>query len=100
MFRKMALAAFVMAAVGLLLPDGALARGGYGGAHAHPRWGWHHHGPFWPGAAVGIGWPYYAGYDPFYVVPYTYEDYGGCHVARQRVMTRSGWLFRAVDVCE
>ena len=40
----------------------------------------------------GYGYPYgYAGYN---------GGYGGCYVARQRVMTPYGWRVRAVDVCE
>lgn len=105
MSGKMIVAALTIAVLGLVVPEGARAHRpghGWGGA------GWHHHGywhgGFWPGVGIGVGpgWPYATGYYdyPFYTVPFAYEGYGGCHVARQRVMTRAGWRVRLVDVCE
>ena len=88
MLRRTIVAVLTAAALGLTAPEPAQAHGpGHG-------WGpgWHHHG-HWPGG-FWPGWPY--GY-PFY---YAEEEYGGCRVARQRVMTRQGWRYRRVDVCE
>jgi hypothetical protein len=95
MLRKTIIAVMAIAAFGLVVRGPAQAHG------THGPWGagWHRHGPwhggFWPGVGIGAGWPYY-GYSYYYAV----EDYGGCHVARQRVLTRSGWRYRRVDVCE
>ena len=95
MLRRTIIGALAAAAFGLGGAGSAQAHG------AHGPWGagWHHHGHwhggFWPGVGFGAGWPYY-GY-PFY---YAEEEYGGCRVARQRVMTSRGWRYRRVDVCE
>jgi hypothetical protein len=98
MLRKTIIAVLAIAALGLVVPAAAQAHWAHGPGH---RWGsgWHHHGHwhggFWPGVGIGAGWPYYD--YPYY---YAEEGYGGCHVVRQRVMTRWGWRFRRVDVCE
>ncbi len=95
--RKAIWAVLTFATLGLSAPDAAQAGAGW---HHHGYW----HGGFWPGIGIGVGagWPYSPGYYdyPFYSVPFAYEGYGGCHVARQRVMTRAGWRVRLVDVCE
>lgn len=107
MLRKAIIAGLTLAALGLLAPEAAQAHGpghGWGPGWHHPG---HWRGGFWPGVGIGVGigagWPYYDGYyDPYYGGPYYYrtEDYGGCYVARQRVMTPRGWRYRSVDVCE
>jgi hypothetical protein len=83
-----------------MLPGMASARGP-GGFHSG---GFHHggfHHGFGPGFGIGFGFGYpysYGGYQNYY--PYTYEDLGGCYVARQRVRTAHGWRYRNVEVCE
>ncbi len=84
---------------------GGFHRGGWG----HRHW---HGGGFWPRVALGAGLAgagYYGGYYgygyPYYGGPTYYgagydDGYGGCFVARKRVMTPSGWRYRRVDVCE
>ena len=117
MLRKMIMAALTVVAVGLSVPQVAEARGGGfhgGGFHGGGGWGhrhWHG-GGFWPGLAIGAGIAgagYYGGYYgygyPYYGGPYYYgvgydDGYGGCYVARKRVMTPSGWRYRRVDICE
>jgi hypothetical protein len=92
MLRKTIIAVLTIAAFGAMVAEPAQAHWTRGpGLHHHGHW----HGGFWPGVGIGAGWPYY-GYSYYYAE----EDYGGCHVARQRVMTRSGWRYRRVDVCE
>jgi hypothetical protein len=100
MARKMIIALFAVAAVGLASPTMASARGG-------GHWG---HGGGFAGAgiaagAIGLGLglataPYaYGGYG----YPYAYDSYaydtGGCYLVRQRVMTPYGWRLRRVQVC-
>lgn len=96
MLRKTIIAVLTIAALGLPVPEAARAHGpghGWGG-------GWHHHGYWHGGFWPGVGWPYYGGYFdyPYYITGV--EEYGGCHVARQRVRTPQGWRVRRVDVCE
>jgi hypothetical protein len=73
-------------------------RGGYGG------WGYGlaGFGPGYYGGYYGYGYgPYGCGYPDGYAGYYGDDGgYGGCYVARQRVMTPYGWRVRAVDVCE
>jgi hypothetical protein len=94
MLHKTITAVLTITALGLVVSGPARAHWAHGPGHGWTP-GWHHHwhGGFWPG--VGFGWPYYD-----YPFLYAEEGYGGCHVARQRVMTRQGWRFRRVDVCE
>lgn len=128
MLRKMIMTALTVVAVGLSVPQVAEARGGFGhgggfhggGFHGGGGWGhrhWHG-GGFWPGLAIGAGiagasyygygYPYYGYGNPYYGAPYYYrtgyddynDGYGGCYVARKRIMTPSGWRYRRVDVCE
>jgi hypothetical protein len=109
MLRKMMMAALAVAVVGLAAPEAVQARGGFGGGGWHGGgWGhgWHG-GGFWPGVAIGAGIAgagYYGAYGYGYGYPYYgvgYEDYGAqCYLARQRVMTQSGWRVRRVQVCE
>lgn len=115
MLRRMMMAALAVAVVGMSVPQVAYAGGfGHGGGHGGGGWGhgghWHG-GSFWPGVAIGAGIAgagYYGGYYgygyPYYAYRTGYGDYndgyGGCYVARQRVMTPAGWRIRRVDVCE
>ncbi|MCK1722987.1 hypothetical protein [Bradyrhizobium sp. 141] len=116
MLRRMMMAVLAVAAIGLSAPQVAQARGfGHGGWGHGGGWGrgghWHG-GGFWPGVAIGAGLAgagYYGAYygygSPYYGDPYYYgtgynDGYGGCYVARKRVMTPAGWRTRRVDVCE
>ena len=100
MFGKTIIALFAVAAVGLVSPTVASARGG-----GHGGGGGFHGGGF-RGAGLGIGlglglagaygaygYPYGYGYDS-----YAYDD-GGCYLVRRRVMTPYGWRLRRVQVC-
>jgi hypothetical protein len=112
MLRKTILALFAVAAVGMLSPGAASARGGFGGGGFHGGGGGFHGGGFHGGfggrgfgfgAGLGIGYglygPGYYGYGyPAYAYDDGYED-GGCYLVRQRVHTRYGWRFRRVEVC-
>ncbi|MGX1323830.1 hypothetical protein AB7M17_007283 [Bradyrhizobium sp. USDA 377] len=117
MLRKTMMAALAVAAVGLSMPQAAQAGGGFGhgGGWGHGGGGWGHGGHghwhgggFWPGVAIGAGlagagyYGAYYGYGGPYYYGTGYDDggYGGCYVARKRVMTPSGWRYRRVDVCE
>ncbi|WP_340672495.1 hypothetical protein [Bradyrhizobium ottawaense] len=120
MLRRMMMAALAVAAVGLSAPQVAHAGGfGHGGRHGgwgHGGGGWGHGGHwhgggFWPGVAIGAGIAgagYYGGYYGYGYGPTYYstgygdynDGYGGCYVARKRVMTPAGWRIRRVDVCE
>src|ERR1039458_7971355 len=100
MFRKTIIALFAVAAVGLVSPTVASARGG-----GHGGGGGFHGGGFrgaglgiglglgLAGAYVAYGYPYGYGYDS-----YAYDD-GGCYLVRRRVMTPYGWRLRRVQVC-
>lgn len=98
------MAALAVAAVGLSAPQVAQARDfGHGGWGHYGHW---HGGGFWPGVAIGAGlagagyYGAYYGYGyPYYGDPYN-DGYGGCYVARKRIMTPAGWRTRSVDVCE
>jgi hypothetical protein len=96
MLRKTIIALFAVAAVGLVSPSVASARGG-GGFHGGFRGGGFRGGGF---GGFGLYGPYaYGGYG----YPYSYGGYyddGGCYLIRQRVMTRYGWRLRQVQVCD
>jgi hypothetical protein len=108
MLRKWMVALLALAAVGLVQPTTAFARGGGGGGHGggFGGGGFHgggfHRGGFHGGFAsgfhrrgfVGFGFGPYAYYDD-----YPYYDDGGCYLVRHRVMTRYGWRIRPVEVC-
>jgi hypothetical protein len=117
MIRKWMVALLALAAVGLVQPTAAFARGGGGGGHGggggghgggfggggFHGGGFHgggFHGRFAGGFRrrdfVGFGFGPYAYYDDY---PY-YDDDGGCYLVRQRVHTRHGWRVRPVEVCE
>jgi hypothetical protein len=117
MSRKTVLALFTVAAVGLLSPTVASARGGFGGGGFHGG-GFHgggFHGGGFHGFHGGRGFAFGAGlglYAPYaygaYGYPYGYygdysdyydDDDGGCYVVQRRVHTRYGWRLRPVEVC-
>ncbi|MGJ4997821.1 hypothetical protein ACQR1L_14380 [Bradyrhizobium sp. HKCCYLR20261] len=94
-----------------LLAGGVMALGMVPGvASAHGPGGFHgggfYHGGFHRGFGpgfgfgLGFGYPYYYGGGYPYYYPYTYEDLGGCYVARKRVRTAHGWRTRPIEVCE
>jgi|ERR1035437_10375286 hypothetical protein len=104
MFRKMIIALFAVAAVGLVSPTMASARGwGHGGGF-HGGGGFRGAGIAAGVVGLGLGLataPYaYGGYG----YPYGYDSYaydnGGCYLVRQRVMTPYGWRLRRVQVCD
>lgn len=118
MFRKPMIALFAVAAVGILSPTMASARGGgHGGGGFHGGGGGFHGGGFRGGGfrgpgiaagAIGLGLglaaaPYaYGGYGygyPSGYGSYAYDD-GGCYLVRRRVMTPYGWRLRRVQVCD
>jgi hypothetical protein len=112
MFRKTIIALFAVAAVGLVSPTIASARGGGGhggggGFHGGGGGGFHGGGGGFRGAGLGVGlglglagaygaygYPYGYGYDS-----YAYDN-GGCYLVRRRVMTPYGWRLRRVQVCD
>ena len=98
MLRKTMIALFAVAAVGLVSPSVAFARGGHGGGGFHG--GGHGGGGFHGGGFRGGGFgAYYGGYGyPYGYGGYYYND-GGCYLVRQRVLTRYGWRLRRVQVC-
>lgn len=114
MLRKMMIALLAVAAVGLVSPTVASARGGHGfhggGFHGGFHGGGFHHGFYGRGFGWGLGlglaapyaygWGYPYGY---YGYPYAYGGYvddGGCYLVRRRIHTRHGWRWRRVEVCE
>jgi hypothetical protein len=111
MMRKTFITLFVLAAVGLIQPTAASARGGGGHGGGFGGGGFHgggFHGGFGGGGFRGGGFrgrgfggygfgSYYGGY-----YPYAYNDYyddGGCYLVRRRVMTPYGWRIRPIQVC-
>jgi hypothetical protein len=106
MLRKTIIALFAVAAVGLVSPSVASARGG-GGFHGGGHGGGGFHGGFRGGGFRGGGFGGFGLYGPYayggYGYPYSYGGYyddGGCYLIRQRVMTRYGWRLRRVQVCD
>jgi hypothetical protein len=118
MLRKTIIALLAVAAVGLLSPTVASARGGFGG---HGGFGGFHGGGFHGGGfhgfhggrgfafgtALGLGLyaPYAYGAYGYYGDPYAYSGYydddgGGCYVVQRRVYTPYGWRLRPVQVCD
>jgi hypothetical protein len=101
MLRKMILALCAMAAIGMVLPTAASARGGFGGFHGGGFHGGGFHGGGFRGGGFGFygfGYPYYAygGY-PYY--GYGGYDDGGCYLVRRPVRTPYGIRYRRVEVC-
>jgi len=111
MLRKTFMALFVLAAVAVILPTVASARGG--GGHGGGFGGGGFHGGGFGGfgggfrgrgfGAYGFG-PYYGGYYPYAYgyYPYAYSNYyddAGCYLVRRRVMTPYGWRIRPVELC-
>jgi hypothetical protein len=127
MVRKLMMALFALAAVGLVQPTAALARGGGGGGmggHAAMGGGGGMGGHAVMGGGGGVGFRsagihggfggghhgfhggfHRRGFVGFGVGPYAYyDDYpyyydDGCYIVRHRVMTRHGWRIRPVQVC-
>jgi hypothetical protein len=125
MVRKLMMALFALAAVGLVQPTAALARGGGGGGgggmggHGGGGMGGHAvmggggggfrsagiHGGFGGGPHGFHGGFHRRGFVGFGVGPYAYyDDYpyyydDSCYIVRHRVMTRHGWRIRPVQVC-
>src|SRR5712672_3422921 len=125
--RKTIIALFALAAVGLVQPTAAFARGGggggggghgggggghgggMGGGGGFRGGGFHggfasrgfHGGGFHRRAFVGFGLGSYGYYDGYYPYAYNddYYDDGGCYVVRRRVHTRYGWRVRPVQIC-
>lgn len=120
MLRKTFLALATVAAIGLLAPGTASARGGFHGGGFHGG-GWH--GGGWHGGWRGGGWgwglgalgvgaaigyglygPYGYGYYGYpYYGDYYDEGYGGgstCYIVRRRVHTVHGWRIRRVEMCD
>ncbi|QPF83404.1 hypothetical protein IC762_27385 [Bradyrhizobium genosp. L] len=97
MVRQAILVLFAAAALGMLAPDAASARGGYGGGF-HGGFG---RGGFYRGYGWGYGPGFYYGPGYTYGYPYYgYPAYGGCYRVRQRVHTTRGWHYRIVRVCD
>ena len=90
MLRKTIIALLAVAALGLVSPTGAFARGGGGGHGGGFHGGGFHGGGFrgggWGGWGLGFGYPYYYG--------------GDCYLVRRRVLTRYGWRIRRVEICD
>ena len=107
MLRKTIIALFAVAAVGLVSPSVASARGG-GGFHVGGHGGGGFHGGFRGGGFRGGGFGGFGLYGPYayggYGYPYGYggyyDDGGGCYLVRQRVMTPYGPRLRRVQVCD
>ena len=106
MLRKTMIALLVVAAVGLVSPTVASARGGHG-FHGGFHGGGFHHGFYGRGFGWGLGfgapYAYGWGYPYGYGYPYAYGGYaddGGCYLVRRRIHTRHGWRWRRVEVCE
>jgi hypothetical protein len=107
MVRKTVIALLAVAALGLLSPSVASARGGFGGHGGGFGGGFHGGGFHGRGLAfgAGLGLGLYAPYAYYgaYGYPYAdseYDDDGGCYVVQRRVHTRYGWRLRPVEVCE
>lgn len=104
MFRKTLLGVFAAAALSMLSPSVASARGfggGFhgGGFHGGFHGGGFHHGFGGAGLALGLGLaaaPLAYGYG---YPSYAYYD-GGCYLTPRRVWTPWGWRFRSVEVCD
>jgi len=110
----LALSAILLA--GALLPDAALARGGfYGGGARGYGVGWQRPavGAIAVGLGLGLGYGYYGHplddtYDPPYGYgeyaeygPWAYRGYaaGGCVLTQRRVRTAYGLRWRTVRLC-
>ena len=117
MLRKWMFGLTAVAALALVAPTAALARGGFGGHGGGFLGGGFHGGGFhrggFGGRGVGIGLGLglagaglYGGYGYGaygYGYPYAiggYDDEGGCYLVRRRIMTPAGYRVRRVEVCE
>lgn len=106
MFKKIAIAVFTVAAIGILSPSVAEARGGMGFRGGGFHGGFHHHGFGRIGlGAVGLGLGLGLAAAPYgYGYPYGYGSYatygGDCYLLRRRVWTPFGWRLRRIEVCD
>src|SRR3982074_1290995 len=106
MFKKIAIAVFAVAAIGILSPSVAEARGGMGFHGGGFHGGFHHHGFGGIGlGAVGLGLGLGLAAAPYgYGYPYGYGSYaaygGDCYLIRRRVWTPFGWRLRRIEVCD
>ena len=126
MLRKMTMALFAVAAIGLVQPTAAFARGGHGGGGGGGGMGGHggmgggsFHSAGMMHSSFGRG-SFHAFHDHarfrdhdrfhrrafvgFGFGSYGYDDYpyyydDGCYTVRQRVLTHYGWRIRPVQVC-
>jgi hypothetical protein len=125
MERKWMMALFAVAAVGLVQPTAALARGGHGGGGYHGGMGggsFHSagmmHGSFGSGSVHAFQGRFHdhdrfgdrdrfhrRAFVGFGFGPYAYDDGyryyydDGCYTVGQRALTRYGWRIRPVQVC-
>ena len=129
MLLKVTMALFAVAAIGLVQPTAALARGGHGGGGGGGGGGYHSGGGMGGGSFHSAGMmhssfgsgsfhAFHGGFrdhdhDRFHrrafvgfgFGPYAYDDgypyYNddGCYIVRHRIMTRYGWRIRPVQVC-
>jgi hypothetical protein len=101
MLRKMILAICAVAALGVVAPTVASARGGShgggGGGHGGLHGGGGFHGGGFHGGGWGGGFGLYGGGYPYYAYNGYYDD--GCYLVRQPVRTPYGVRFRRVRVC-
>jgi hypothetical protein len=120
MVRKSLIALLAVAALGLISPTMALARGGGGGhggggfggggfrgggfagGYQNGGFGRGFHGGYGHRFAFGSGPGY--GYYPYDYYDYSYDPYadydnGSCYVVQQRVHTSHGWRGQPVQVC-
>lgn len=105
MLRKTMIALMTAAAVGMVVPGVAMARGGGGGGHGGGGFGGGGRGDGFHHAfrARGLGfydpYAYYDDYNPYYAYDDSYYDDGSCHVVQRRVHTKQGWRYHPVQVC-
>jgi hypothetical protein len=113
LLRKGIVALCAVVLTSALLPDAALARGGYYAGLRGNGFGFHKpaYGAVAVGLGVGLGYGYY-GYplDDTYDYPYGYGEYAeygpwayrryaGCQLTQRRVWTAYGLRWRTVRIC-
>ena len=101
MLKNFMLTACAIAALGVVSPSVAYARGGGHGGGGFHGGGFHggafHGGGFRGGGFRGAGFGFYGGGYPYYADNGYYD--GGCYLIRQPVRTPYGVRFRRVQVC-
>jgi hypothetical protein len=103
--------------IGMLLPDTALARGGYYAGAGFRGYGIGLHRPAYGAVAVGLGvgfgygygyydyplddsYDYPSGYGEYAEYgPWAYRGYAGCELMQRRVRTVYGLRWRTVRLC-